>query len=67
MSRKGPPESDPLWAEMPADDSATRSGKTDPPDWALPAWDSFEDSPVPAPVTPKSATSTTPAQPVALR
>ena len=49
MSRKGPPNSDPLWGEMPADDSATRPAKTDPPDWALPAWDSFDDSVAPAP------------------
>ncbi len=49
MSRKGPPKSDPLWGEMLADDSATRAAKTDPPDWALPAWDSFDDSAAPAP------------------
>jgi len=67
VSRKGPPESDPLWAEMPTDDSAARPAKTDPPDWALPAWDSFDDSLVPTPGTPKSATPMAPAQPVALR
>ena len=65
MSRKGPPDSDQLWGEMPADDSAARVAKVEPPDWALPAWDSFDDSPVPAPkVTPepaRSATAPTPA------
>lgn len=49
MSRKGPPESDLLWGEMPADDSAARPAKAGPPDWALPAWDSFGDSETPAP------------------
>ena len=42
MSRKGPPESDPLWGDLPAEDSGERhSRRADPPDWALPAWDAI--------------------------
>ena len=43
MTRKGPPDSDSLWADQPAEDadeSAPR--KADPPDWALPSWDSID-------------------------
>jgi exodeoxyribonuclease VII large subunit len=69
LSRKGLPESDPLWGEMPADDSAARPAKVDPPDWALPAWDSFDESPMPAPapgsmVAPEAARSATAPSPV---
>jgi exodeoxyribonuclease VII large subunit len=42
VSRKGPPESDPLWGDLPAEDSGERhSRRADPPDWALPAWDAI--------------------------
>ncbi|MGD0248072.1 MAG: exodeoxyribonuclease VII large subunit, partial [Candidatus Limnocylindrales bacterium] len=44
MSRKGPPESDRLWDDLPAEDSdARRAGKSGPPDWALPSWDAIDD------------------------
>ena len=45
MSRKGPPESDRLWDELPAEDvGARRAAKSDPPDWALPSWDAIDDA-----------------------
>ena len=57
MSRKGRPESDRLWDELPAEDvGARRSAKSvaknaaksvarsDPPDWALPSWDAIDDA-----------------------
>jgi exodeoxyribonuclease VII large subunit len=69
MSRTGPPESDPLWGDLPVADpdaktesAGQRAGppsrKTDPPDWALPAWDAIGASdavvpaPAPAPIVP---------------
>ena len=43
MTRKGPPDSDSLWADQPADDADDRAPrKAEPPDWALPAWDSID-------------------------
>ncbi|HEX7591879.1 MAG TPA: exodeoxyribonuclease VII large subunit, partial [Candidatus Limnocylindrales bacterium] len=49
MSRTGPPESEPLWGDLPVDDSGGKKpGRVDPPDWALPAWDAIDDSPVPS-------------------
>jgi exodeoxyribonuclease VII large subunit len=48
LSRGDPPESDRLWDDLPAVDPEPRRGRrNDPPDWALPAWDSIVD-PVPA-------------------
>ena len=45
MSRKGPPESEPLWGDLPAEDSVARNARpTGPPDWALPAWDAIEEA-----------------------
>lgn len=45
MSRKGPPESDRLWNELPAEDvGARRAPKSDPPDWAMPSWDAIDDA-----------------------
>ncbi len=46
MSRGDPPESDTLWDAIPSPDPETRRG-TDPPAWALPAWDSIDDPSVP--------------------
>ncbi len=44
MSRIGPPQSDPLWGDLPAvDPDAPKSRRIDPPDWALPAWDAIDD------------------------
>ena len=41
MTRKGSPDSDPLWGDLPFEpDSGAK--KTEPPDWALPSWDSIE-------------------------
>ena len=51
MNRKGPPESDPLWGDLPAAEPVDRTpgheltGKTEPPDWALPSWDAIDDAP----------------------
>ena len=43
MAPKGPPESDPLWADLPAEEPRPRAArKAEPPDWALPSWDSIE-------------------------
>ena len=45
MSRAVPPESDPLWGDLPATDLDERPARRiDPPDWALPAWDAIDDS-----------------------
>jgi exodeoxyribonuclease VII large subunit len=56
LSRTGPPESEPLWGDLPVDDSGARkAGKSEPPDWALPSWDAIDDADadaVPAPRKP---------------
>jgi len=49
LSRRHPPDSDPLWADLPAEDPPAKGAqRTDPPDWALPAWDSIDEAPVAA-------------------
>jgi exodeoxyribonuclease VII large subunit len=49
LSRGDPPESDRLWDDLPPVDAESRRGRrTDPPDWALPAWDAIVDPPGPA-------------------
>ncbi|HEX7496308.1 MAG TPA: exodeoxyribonuclease VII large subunit, partial [Candidatus Limnocylindrales bacterium] len=48
MSRGDPPESDMLWDDLPTQDpDVRRGGRTDPPDWVLPAWDAIVDPAVP--------------------
>jgi exodeoxyribonuclease VII large subunit len=43
VSRTGPPESEPLWGDLPVGEEDTgRSRKNEPPSWALPAWDSID-------------------------
>jgi exodeoxyribonuclease VII large subunit len=43
LTRK-PPDSDQLWSDLPAPDPDAHSGRgLEPPDWALPAWDSVDD------------------------
>ncbi len=44
MSRTGPPESDRLWGDLPLESGTRRTRHTEPPDWALPAWDSVDDA-----------------------
>ena len=44
MSRTGPPESDRLWGDLPLESRTRRPRHTEPPDWALPAWDSVDDA-----------------------
>jgi exodeoxyribonuclease VII large subunit len=45
VSRKGPPESDPLWGDLPPDGCGARPARRgEPPDWALPAWDAIDAS-----------------------
>ena len=45
MARKGPPDSEPLWGNVPPDDAeSSNSGRVDPPDWALPSWDAISDA-----------------------
>ena len=42
MTRK-PPESDPLWGDLPAPNPEVRPSRGgEPPDWVLPAWDSID-------------------------
>lgn len=49
MTRKGPPESEPLWGDLPAEDpGAGGRRRSDPPDWALPAWDAIDDPVAPS-------------------
>jgi exodeoxyribonuclease VII large subunit len=53
VSRKDPPESDPLWGDLPVEKPGERRGRrADPPDWALPAWDAIDDGEVEAPPSP---------------
>ena len=64
MSRKGPPESEPLWGDLPIEDSAARkSSRTDPPDWALPSWDAIGESDSPAPPAPPARPAPGPVPP----
>jgi len=41
VTRKGSPDSDPLWSDLPLEPESGAK-KTEPPDWALPSWDSIE-------------------------
>ena len=41
MTRKGSPDSDPLWGDLPLQPDPAQK-KSEPPDWALPSWDSIE-------------------------
>jgi exodeoxyribonuclease VII large subunit len=68
VTRKGPPDSDSLWADQPADDAGESAPrKAGPPDWALPSWDSIDGTEpavsatrvgVPSPATPTPAPAT---------
>ncbi len=64
MSRKGRPESDQLWGDLPAEDSTARpSSESRPPDWALPAWDAIDATPAGAPPgSPAEPRATVPVQ-----
>lgn len=45
MGRTGPPESEPLWGDLPLEGSdAAGARRNEPPDWALPAWDAIDES-----------------------
>jgi exodeoxyribonuclease VII large subunit len=48
VTRKGPPDSEPLWGNLPSDDAGAAgdsgAGRVDPPDWALPSWDAISDA-----------------------
>jgi len=44
LSRTGPPESDHLWGDLPVEPGGNRARRAEPPDWALPAWDSVDDA-----------------------
>ena len=76
LSRSRKPDSDPLWGDADASDFAvTPTRPPDPPDWALPSWDAYDEStdrtrdragvstPAEQP-TPNSDPSLTPASPV---
>ncbi len=41
MSRSGPPQSEPLWGDLPVDEPAPVPDGSTPPDWALPSWDAI--------------------------
>lgn len=41
MSRSGPPQSEPLWGDLPIGESMAGSDAPKPPDWALPSWDTI--------------------------
>jgi exodeoxyribonuclease VII large subunit len=41
VTRKGSPDSDPLWGDLPLQPDPAQK-KSEPPDWALPSWDSIE-------------------------
>jgi exodeoxyribonuclease VII large subunit len=41
VKRGGPPQSQPLWGDFPVDEPVGRADPHQPPDWALPAWDSI--------------------------
>jgi exodeoxyribonuclease VII large subunit len=63
--RKGAPESDPLWGDLPPEERGVQlprliepSPKVEPPDWALPSWDAIDDAPA---VRPDSAAAPGPA------
>jgi exodeoxyribonuclease VII large subunit len=67
LNRKGPPESDPLWGDLPSDEPVVpprrneSSGRNDPPDWALPSWDAIDDTSASTPaIRPVPAAAPTP-------
>ena len=64
MSRTGPPDSESLWGDLPAEESDARQPKrNEPPDWALPAWDAIDESdspPVAAPAPGPAASAVAP-------
>jgi exodeoxyribonuclease VII large subunit len=68
LNRKGPPESEPLWGDLPAEDASAPthrkelSGRNEPPDWALPSWDAIDDAPA-VPAEPAEARQTKAARP----
>jgi exodeoxyribonuclease VII large subunit len=49
MSRRQPPQSDPLWGDsLPEQPAERKPAGHEPPDWALPAWDTVPAEPGPA-------------------
>jgi exodeoxyribonuclease VII large subunit len=48
VTRKGPPDSEPLWGNLPSEDAGAAgdsgAARVDPPDWALPSWDAISDA-----------------------
>ena len=61
MTRKGSPDSDPLWGDLPLEPESGAK-KTEPPDWALPSWDSIEGT---EPVAASAASAAPAASPAA--
>jgi hypothetical protein len=41
VARKGSPDSEPLWSDLPLQPDPAQK-KSEPPDWALPSWDSID-------------------------
>ena len=48
MSRTRKPDSDPLWGDPGPEEAVSTRRSADPPDWALPSWDTIDDPGEPA-------------------
>jgi exodeoxyribonuclease VII large subunit len=60
LSRTRKPDSDPLWGDPGPDEASPSTGRSaNPPDWALPSWDSFDD-PAESARAPKASPSVRP-------
>src|SRR5664279_1183585 len=63
LSRTGPPDSDQLWGDLPAEEPADRRARrSEPRGWALPAWESIDGTEVVS-TPPASEVSATPEPP----
>ena len=66
MTRRPTPQSDPLWGDsLPEEPAARKPAGHEPPDWALPAWDTVPPEPGPTPVVPASPLAAVPPPPAA--
>jgi exodeoxyribonuclease VII large subunit len=67
VSRTGPSDGQSLWDDLPADEpEAPQPRRSEPPDWALPAWDAIDESdspPVAAPAVQPAGPSIAPSAP----
>ncbi len=66
MTRRPTPQSDPLWGDsLPEEPAARKPAGHEPPDWALPAWDTVPAEPGPTPLVPASPPAAVPPPPAA--